>query len=104
MLIDMPILQTIFHSTTDHTSPSTVTMLFRAVVAATAFTGLVLAQNSSTQTSQYTVPASEIDANTRSTWCTSQQNICNPICGGLAYPNTCDPVSLPAFPAYSLWM
>jgi len=63
------------------------------LLAATALTGLVSAQNYSTSGPLTVVPSS-VDLTLRQAWCRGQQNSCPLICGGQAYPNNCDPVSI----------
>jgi len=62
------------------------------LVAATAFTGFVSAQNYSTSGAISITPSS-VDYDTRLSWCRAQTNSCPQICGGTASPNTCDAVS-----------
>ncbi|KAI7345790.1 hypothetical protein KC354_g14550 [Hortaea werneckii] len=90
------------------------------LVAATAFTGLVSAQSSSstqsssgaqttgalnqtgTQTGQtgddgegqYTIEPNSVPLATRQNWCRAQFNTCNSVCGGQAFPNNCDATTL----------
>merc|ERR1711977_768919 len=90
------------------------------LVAATAFTGLVSAQSSSstqsssgaqttsavnqtgTQTDQtgddgdgqYTIEPNSVPLATRQNWCRAQFNTCNSVCGGQAFPNNCDAATL----------
>ncbi|KAI7159071.1 hypothetical protein KC349_g4426 [Hortaea werneckii] len=93
----------------------------KLLVAATAFTGFVSAQSSSsTQTSssaqgtsgalnqtgtqtgqtgddgegQYTIDPNSVDLSTRQNWCRAQFNTCNSVCGGQAFPNNCDATTL----------
>ena len=61
------------------------------LLAATALTGLVSAQNYSTS-GPLSITPSSVDYNTRLAWCRAQTNSCPQICGGQASPNTCDPV------------
>jgi len=90
------------------------------LVAATAFTGFVSAQSSSstqsssgaqttgavnqtgTQTDQtgddgqgqYTIEPNSVPLATRQNWCRAQFNTCNSVCGGQAFPNNCDAATL----------
>ncbi|KAI7267019.1 hypothetical protein KC345_g8030 [Hortaea werneckii] len=90
------------------------------LVAATAFTGFVSAQSSSstqsssgaqttgavnqtgTQTDQtgddgegqYTIDPNSVPLDTRMNWCLAQKNTCNSVCGGQAFPNDCDAATL----------
>ncbi|TKA79773.1 hypothetical protein B0A55_03299 [Friedmanniomyces simplex] len=59
------------------------------LLATTALTGLVSAQNYSTS-GPISVTASSVPYDTRLSWCRAQQNSCPQICGGQAYPNNCD--------------
>ncbi|TKA51071.1 hypothetical protein B0A49_12282 [Cryomyces minteri] len=63
------------------------TLLF----AATAFSGLVAAQNATVNTS---IDPNSVSIQLRQSWCRAQTNSCPQICGGQASPNTCDPNSL----------
>jgi len=63
------------------------------IVAASAFTGLVSAQNYSTSGSNLTVVPSSVDYPTRQSWCRAQTNSCPELCGGQTSANDCDPVS-----------
>ncbi|WPH01141.1 Hypothetical protein R9X50_00397600 [Acrodontium crateriforme] len=78
-------------TTTTTITTALANMLFRALLAATAFTGLVSAQNA---TSTYTVDPNSVAATERATWCANQRTNCYSICGGQAYPNTCDDTTL----------
>merc|ERR1711939_888193 len=90
------------------------------LVAATAFTGFVSAQSSSsiqsssgaqttgavnqtgTQTDQtgndgqgqYTIEPNSVPLATRQNWCRAQFNTCLGVCGGQAFPNNCDAATL----------
>merc|ERR1712072_503717 len=90
------------------------------LVAATAFTGFVSAQSSSstqsssgaqttgavnqtgTQTDQtgndgqgqYTIEPNSVPLATRQDWCRAQFNTCLGVCGGQAFPNNCDAATL----------
>lgn len=67
-------------------------MIYSAVVlAAAAFTGLASAQNYSTS-GPLTVDPNSVDYDLRLSWCRAQTNSCPMICGGQAYPNSCDAV------------
>ncbi|KAI9668295.1 MAG: hypothetical protein M1821_001115 [Bathelium mastoideum] len=61
------------------------------LVLATAFTGLVAAQNISSTT--LTNPG-EVNQTVRQEWCRAQLSNCPFVCGGGASPNSCDPGSL----------
>lgn len=63
------------------------------LLATTALTGLVSAQNYSTSGALSVVPNS-VAYVLRQSWCRAQTNSCPEICGGQAYPNNCDPVSM----------
>lgn len=62
------------------------------LVAATALTGLVSAQNYSTS-GALSIDVSQVPYDTRLAWCRAETNSCPEICGGQASPNTCDAVS-----------
>jgi len=62
------------------------------LLAATALTGLVGAQNYSTS-GNISITPNSVDYNTRLAWCRAQTNSCPQICGGQASPNTCNAVS-----------
>merc|ERR1711939_213796 len=90
------------------------------LVAATAFTGFVSSQSSSsiqsssgaqttgavnqtgTQTDQtgddgqgqYTIEPNSVPLATRQDWCRAQFNTCRGVCGGQAFPNNCDAATL----------
>lgn len=76
------------------TSPTASVSMFYStlLLAATALTGLVSAQNYSTS-GAIAVDPNSVDYDTRLSWCRAQTNSCPQICGGQAYPNTCDAVS-----------
>ncbi|KAK3115823.1 hypothetical protein LTR53_004442 [Teratosphaeriaceae sp. CCFEE 6253] len=59
------------------------------LLAATALTGLVSAQNYSTS-GPLTIDPNGVSYDLRLAWCRAQQNSCPQICGGQAYPNNCD--------------
>ena len=61
------------------------------LLAVTALTGIVSAQNYSTQ-GPLTVDPNSVPYVTRQAWCRAQLNTCPMICSGQASPNTCDPV------------
>ena len=63
------------------------------LIAASAFTSIVSAQNYSTSGALSITP-SGVDYNTRLAWCRAETNSCPEICGGQASPNTCDAVSI----------
>lgn len=60
-------------------------------IAATAFTGLVSAQQNTSST--YTIDPNTVDYSTRQDWCLGQRNTCRSLCDMQAFPNNCDPVS-----------
>ncbi|KXS98511.1 hypothetical protein AC578_5524 [Pseudocercospora eumusae] len=59
------------------------------LIAATALSALVSAQNYSTS-GPLTINPSQIDNSLRQTWCRSQTYNCPILCGGTAKANTCD--------------
>ncbi|KAK5737426.1 hypothetical protein LTR17_006653 [Elasticomyces elasticus] len=59
------------------------------LIAATAFTGFVSAQNYSTS-GPLTIDPNGVPYADRLAWCRSQQISCPQLCGGVAQPNTCD--------------
>jgi hypothetical protein len=63
------------------------------LIATSALAGLVSAQNYSTSGPLSIVPSS-VDYDLRLSWCRAQTNSCPQICGGQAYPNSCDAVSV----------
>ncbi|KAK4546043.1 hypothetical protein LTR36_002180 [Oleoguttula mirabilis] len=63
------------------------------LIAATALTGLVSAQNYSTS-GALTIDPSGVLYDTRLAWCRAETNSCPQICGGQASPNTCDATTL----------
>lgn len=76
-----------------NTIPPSINMFYSTVLlAAAAFTGLASAQNYTTS-GPLNITASQIDPNTRASWCLAQTHSCPEICGGQAYPNSCDQVS-----------
>lgn len=74
-------------------SPASNMFYSALLVAGTAFTGLVHAQNYS-MTNISVVPDS-VDYDTRLSWCQAQHNSCPVLCGGVpdTANNTCDAVS-----------
>ena len=62
------------------------------LIAASAFTSFVSAQNYSTS-GALSIDANGVAYNTRLAWCRAETNSCPQICGGQASPNTCDAVS-----------
>ncbi|KAK1065081.1 hypothetical protein LTR74_008193 [Friedmanniomyces endolithicus] len=59
------------------------------LIAATALTGFVSAQNYTTS-GPINITASSVPYDTRLAWCRAQQNSCPMLCGGQASPNSCD--------------
>ncbi|KAF2456677.1 hypothetical protein BDY21DRAFT_345779 [Lineolata rhizophorae] len=70
-------------------------MLFSTalLVAASAWTGLVAAQND-TSAPDVTISPDSVPITTRQNWCRSQKESCPEICGGIANENECDPNQL----------
>ncbi|KAF2480688.1 hypothetical protein BDY17DRAFT_198066 [Neohortaea acidophila] len=65
------------------------------LVATAALAGLVSAQTLNYTTSgPLNITASQVPISQRDTWCSSQMITCPQICGGQAYPNTCNPNDL----------
>ncbi|KAK5132437.1 hypothetical protein LTR08_009048 [Meristemomyces frigidus] len=63
------------------------------LIAASALTGLVSAQNYSTS-GALSIDPNGVDYDTRLSWCRAQTNSCPQICGGQASPNSCDATAL----------
>ena len=70
-------------------------MRYSAVfLAATAFSGLGLAQSGTNETGTGpTIDAGSVPYQERQNWCRSQTQTCPQICDGRFDSNTCDPVS-----------
>lgn len=74
-----------------------IKMLSSIIFFGAGLIGLASAQSANSTTTQsaypYLVDPNSISAENKTTWCTGQTQSCPLICGGRAFPNTCDPVS-----------
>ena len=83
------------HQSNNETTKQTSINMFYStlLIAATALSGLVSAQNFS-YNGPYVVDPGTVDPDLRTAWCRGQTASCSSICHGDASMNNCDPVSI----------